>query len=180
MELEGHTGEGHRHNPRHHGRELSGLPLPGAPQRLLTGICRVETTDTVFSSLMLLCSWMQAWLSILATFLHSLYRAQISCPWDTNVSRWNRGYFPSFLAHFHFSPTEPRWKRALFCQTCHLITEFKPQHFKNKPRPYREKQMKTRQICFAKRHILTEVCCQLSTSFFTLSSFKWFEIKSKL
>ena len=49
----------------------------------------VETTDTVFSSLMLLCSWIQIWLSTCATFLYS----PNLLPRDTTVSRWNWGYF---------------------------------------------------------------------------------------
>lgn len=47
----------------------------------------VQTTDSVFTSLMWLYSWMQIWLHILAIFLSSLYIAQISCPQHTTASR---------------------------------------------------------------------------------------------
>lgn len=140
----------------------------------------VETTDTVVSSLMPLYSWMQVWLSMLATFLHSLYIAQICCPWDTNVSRWNWGYFLQFLEHFHFSPQNLCWSQFCFVR---LVTwSLNLNHSISKIGHFHKEKSKTKQG----RHILPNAIFLLGLAanhphlFSVCLTFKQLEIKSKL
>lgn len=140
----------------------------------------VETTDTTVSSLMPLYSWRQVWLGVLATFLRSLYIAWICCPRDTDVSRWNWGYFLQFLEHFHFPPRNLCCSRS--CSVRLVTWSLNLNHSISKIGHFHKEKSKTKQG----RHTLPNAVFLLGSAanhphlFSLCLSFRWLEIKSKL